>query len=80
MQVSDFLSDERSDGTIGEARPTALTLFWGERSPVLVSLPSERVDARESVCARTGLKWCMVGSVGDARFLSGGMIDPGVGI
>ena len=50
-------------------------LFGEAQSRIVVSLPSDRLDALEEACAREGVEWCQLGSVADSRIAIGSEID-----
>ena len=50
-------------------------LFGETQSRIVVSLPPERLDALERLCATAGVGWAALGQVAEARFTIGSLID-----
>ncbi len=50
-------------------------LFGETQSRIVVSLPPERMDALERLCAAAGVGWTALGKVAESRFTIGSLID-----
>ena len=72
--IAGGLGIECDADTAPDCRWDAL-LFGETQSRIVVSLPPERMDALERLCAAAGVGWAALGKVAESRFTIGSLID-----